>query len=272
MSNNCNSCDSSQAQLLYKKKGYNSLKIFDIYQCLHCGLVYANVNQNDIKNAYEHDYYQTVYPDYESDKNINRLNNIQYLKEIEKYFPLGKMIEIGSAFGFFLETAVERGWDATGYETSHYASSIAIHNGIDVKNIEFLETSINFQSDVVCLLDTIEHLIDARAIIQKISQVLKPGGGLFFTTGNIKSFYAKIMKQKWRLMVPPLHIYYYSPESIRYLLKQHGFSIISIQHCSKYYNLGSLIQYLTKISKHQIPQLPLKINLGDVMSILAIRD
>jgi len=180
------------------------------------------------------------------------------------------MIEIGSAFGFFLDLARRRGWKAYGYETSEYASMIArtkYHQ--DVKTVDFLTDDTKTKANVICMFDTIEHLLKPSLYIEKISDTLKDGGGLVITTGDISSWVARVSGKKWRMIVPPLHIYYYSRTTITTLLEQYGFKILSISNESKYQNLNSILKYQFGINKKAVPQLPVKINIGDIMQVVA---
>jgi len=269
----CNTCGSSEINVFYDAPSFNSSKIFTILKCSHCQLVFADVQPSDLSNSYEEDYYSTAYPDYESDEKFHKKNNKMILQEIENYFKPGKLVEVGSSFGFFLKVAESNGWDCSGFEISKYSSKIAREKyKVDVRNTDFLSEEMSRDNDMLVMLDTIEHLLDPSAVIKKASEILKPGGGLYVPTGNINSLFAKICGRKWRLMTPPLHIYFYTPETITRLLEKHGFTVLKISHDGKYYNLGSLLQYVAGIPKNKIPQIPLKINLGDVMTVIARYD
>lgn len=269
----CNTCDSTDIKALYDVPAFNGSKIFKILKCSNCDLVFADVKQSDLDSSYEEDYYSTAYPDYESDEKFHKKNNKLVLKEIEHYFKPGKLVEIGSSFGFFLKVAEANGWDCSGFEISKYSSKIAREKyNVDVKNSDFLSEKMSRDCDMLVMLDTIEHLMDPSAVIKKASEVLKPGGGLYVPTGNIDSLFAKVCGKKWRLMTPPLHIYFYSPETITKLLNKHGFTVLKISHDGKYYNLGSVFQYVAGVSKNKLPQIPVKINLRDVMTVVARYD
>lgn len=262
--NKCDICSESKFEILWHINGY------DIIRCPNCNLIYANVSESDIVHIYEMDYYKSVYPDYESDRNIHEINNVKLLQKIEQYFLPGTLIEIGSAFGFFLGVAGKRKWKASGYEMSEYASRIArseYHQ--DVKNTDFLAYDSRYKVDVVCMFDTIEHLLRPSRYIEKISHTLKNGGGLIVTTGDISSWFAQVCGKKWRMVAPPLHVYYYSRKTITRLLEQYGFEVLSISNESKYQNLNSILKYQFGINKKAIPKIPIKVNIGDIMQIIA---
>lgn len=259
----CDICSGTTASVIWHVKGY------DIVRCPNCNLVYADVTEHDIANIYEMDYYKRIYPDYESDKNIHDLNNIRLLQKIEKYFSPGAIVEIGSAFGFFLEAAGNRGWKTLGYETSEYARGIAREQYRQNIKSDFLADPPANNADVVCMFDTIEHLLHPSMYIERIYQSLEKGGGLVVTTGDIASWMARVFGKHWRMVVPPLHVYYYSQVTISRLLKQHGFAVLSVSHETKYQNLNSIFQYLIGLNKNSIPQIPMKVNFGDIMLVIA---
>ena len=261
----CNNCGSTGVLLW-------TIKSFQIFRCINknCNLIFSDVKPEDIYSGYEKNYYLNEYPDYESDKVIHLKNNNILLDEIEKYYPKGKLIEIGSAFGFFLSAAISRNWQVEGFEISEYASKLAVDKyKLPVRNEDFLSAELNGKYDLVVMLDTIEHLLNPDLFIEKISKITQPGSGLVITTGDINSLYSKIFGKKWRLIAPPMHIYYYNPCSVTYLLNKFGLDVLSISHPSKYFNLGSAIQYLFKINKSKERIVPIKINLGDVMLVIA---
>lgn len=262
----CDVCRSTEVIKQWNVNGH------DIFRCRSCRLVFADVSQADIVEAYEKDYYKNVYPDYEDDKGIHYKNSHEVLKDIEAHFKPGILLEIGSAFGFFLQAASERGWKAFGYETSSYAAAIARETyRCDVNNIDFLTDGQELNPDVVCMFDTIEHLLHPSLYIEKAARILKKGGGLVISTGDIASLLGRISGKRWRMITPPLHVYFYSRQTLSKLLETYGFKVVSIKSVYKYQNLNSIFRFLFNVDKSAIPKLPLKIGLGDVIQVIATK-
>jgi len=208
----CDNCSTKNISKLWEIEKYI------IFKCNECGLVFSNVPEEMVTNAYGSEYFKNIYPDYQSDKNIHDINNNIYLDRIEKYFKKGTILEIGSAFGFFLQAAEKRGWKAYGFEKSRYASDYAREKlNLHVFNQDFLNFDLHEDVNIVCLFDTIEHLISPSKYIEKISSILNIGDGLIITTGDLSSPFSKIFGKKWRMIAPPFHIFYYSFSSISYL-------------------------------------------------------
>ncbi len=263
----CNCCETEDSVLLWNVKGYS------VYRCPKCDLAYADCSGVDLSSVYEEDYYKKVYPDYETDREAHNRNHEALLDGIERMVNTGTMLEIGSAFGFFLDCAGRRGWETIGYESSAYASSLARNKyGVNVMHEDFLDASTKVQYDCACIFDTIEHVADPNAMVGKVASVLKPGGYMVVTTGDIASPLARIMGKRWRMIQPPFHLYFFSPRSMTSLLEKHGFSVCSITHDGKYQNLGSIAQYLFKIPKRVLPGLMFRINPGDIMTVTARLD
>ena len=247
-----------------------SVKGYPIWVCLDCGLTFSGASGNSLHNLYEEDYYQNIYSLYESDRNVHEINHASILDVIGRYFAAGKLLEIGSAFGFFLNCARRKGWKATGIEISDYASVIAREKyGAAVISGDILNYQFADKYNLVVMLDTIEHLNDPLSVVKKSADLLMPGGGIVLTTGNIRSIPSRILRKHWRLIHPPYHLYYFSPATITNLLNKCGFRVLTIRHIGKYFNFASIGHSLLGINKSVLPSIPVKINPFDLMTIVA---
>jgi SAM-dependent methyltransferase len=246
---------------------------FLLCRCDSCGLVSADLTPEDIAGAYDADYYKTAYPDYELDAKIHARNAEIVLDRIERLIEPGRLIEVGSAFGFFLQVASRRGWRITGYEMSDHAASIARERyGLDVRAEDFGVASIEGEADLVVMLDTIEHLLEPGAMIDKCSRTLRAGGLLYLTTGDLDSLFAKICGHRWRMIAPPLHVYYFTPDILRRLLGKYGLEVVQIVHPPKYHDIASIVRYFSR-GRISLPwSLPIPVNVGDTMAVLARKE
>ena len=85
---------------------------------------------------------------------------------------------MGCAYGFFLEQA-QASFDATGIDVNEPAIAAARALGARAEFAEFLTYPVDGPIDVVCMWDTIEHLLDPRAYLEKAHGVLRDDGGCF---------------------------------------------------------------------------------------------
>lgn len=263
---NCNVCGGEESKLLYIKNGYPIMK------CKKCDLVFVNTSEGFKQNQlYDKAYYSgSVYADYESDRKVHQAKFDKLLCLIEKVCQPGKLIEIGSAFGFFMDLAKNRGWSCIGYEISKYATQISRDKyGIDVRNEDFAKVKISEQVDLICLLDTIEHLDNPHLYVSRSFEVLRSGGLLLLTTGDIDSPFAKLQGRWWTQMVPPFHLFYFSKKTIFELLDRIGFKIVSVNYYPKEISLAEILRKFTGKNFSLLPNWKMCFSLGDTMIVIA---
>jgi SAM-dependent methyltransferase len=172
------------------------------------------------------------------------------MNEIEKYArTAGCLLEVGCAAGFFLSVARERGWQVEGIEPSEYVASYA-RKKLNVT--VFTGTLEEFQLagepyDMVAIWDTLEHVHNPRQTLTYVHELLKPNGLLVISTHDINSWLARILGTNWYQIGLHLHLYYFSPVTIRIFLTSIGFNVIKITRktAGKFCSLRFLVDKLS---------------------------
>jgi SAM-dependent methyltransferase len=238
----CPACTAStDHRLLFNKNGC------DILQCAACGLARAQTAGFDPASYYTEDYFAgghaDGYADYRGAEPILRREFAHTLAFIRHHRPGGRLLEIGCAYGFFLDEA-SSSYEVAGVEIAEDAAASCRQRGLRViTGVADQGTLAQFgKLDVIVLLDVIEHLPQPHETLALCQTLLNPGGVIVLTTGDIASLYARIAGQHWRLMTPPQHLWYFSPESIRRLARSLGLEVEAIDHPWKLVPL-SLITY-----------------------------
>ena len=251
----CNLCQSQNFKILYR---INNLRVV---KCAKCNLIFVNprLNEKALLQMYENDYFHRKvyapnsrgfygYVDYLSDKKniIKTFENVfEYLKAYKKK---GKLLDVGCAFGFFLDLARKKGWETMGLEPSSQACSyirdklnLLVHQGTLSKVILPPETF-----DLITMFDVIEHLRDPLAGLVKINRSLKYGGLLAVTTADADSLLARILGQRLEdIRRTNEHLYIFSRETIVAMLKKCGFKVLKIKSYGKFFRLGDLLERST---------------------------
>jgi SAM-dependent methyltransferase len=194
----------------------------DILRCTQCGLGRAESSDFDARTYYTEDYFfgarRDGYADYRGSEPVLRHEFARTVDYIRGFRRGGRLLEIGCAYGFFLEEA-GRFYDVGGIEIADGAVAFCQARGLSVIGGVAEEATVaQFgMLDVIVLLDVIEHLPDPHGTLELCRRHLNPGGVIVITTGDFSSFYAKLAGRNWRLMTPPQHLWFFTPKSIRRL-------------------------------------------------------
>ncbi len=204
-----------------------------LLKCPACGFVTARRDgKGDIRSLYQGGYFTgEEYLDYRADEALFRKTFRKRLNDVLRRKSSGRLLEIGSAYGFFLDLAREH-FDVVGFEVNREASRYASETfGLDVRTTDFLEADpadIGGLFDVTVMWDVIEHLERPDLVLARIAEFSKPGALLYVTTGDIGSLLARWRGRKWRLIHPPSHLHYFDRSTLTRLLGNHGFRVIEV--------------------------------------------
>lgn len=226
----CPACtDTTVHRMLFSK---NSC---DILQCRACGLGRAECRSFDVRSYYTEDYFVGAhadgYVDYRGSEQVLRREFARTVQFIRRLRGSGRLLEIGCAYGFFLEEA-RSFYDVAGIEIADNAVAFCRARGLRVINGVAEESTLGQLGafDVIVLLDVIEHLQDPRSTLALCRRYLNPGGIIVISTGDFASFYARLAGRNWRLMTPPQHLWFFTPQSMRRLSHSIGLELERCDH------------------------------------------
>ena len=258
----CNLCGKSAPQLLWQRNAYA------IVACTGCGLQYVGQDPQDIDFAalYSEGYYTgtsgQVFANYVGEERARRASARRKLWSMQRRTPRsGRLLDVGCAAGFFLVEA-RRHFEAQGVEISEYSSGVARERfGLDVFTGSLQDAKFAANSfDVITLWDVVEHLPDPMAVLTEAARVLRPGGALVLTTGDVGSAYARRAGPRWHLLEPPWHLYYFSRATMRALGEAAG---LRFQACSSQ-GVASDHRVLRSLPGRVLTNL---LGLGDIMEM-----
>ena len=110
-------------------------------------------------------------------------------------------------------------------EPSAYAAGFAREEfGLEVIEQDLLTADLEPGGyDAIALGDVIEHLTDPLTALERIAELLAPGGVLYLTIPDSGSRLARRMGARWWSVIPT-HVQYFSRASIALLLRRAGFA------------------------------------------------
>lgn len=258
-------------------------------QCRSCGFVtFQDYSPDALAEIYDEDYFAgKEYPDYVGQQDALRRSMRRHLAQMARYNPRrDSLLEIGSAYGLFLDEARSQFTEVTGIDICESPTAYARERlNLNVSCADFLGLDFGARRfDVVCLWDTVEHLSAPEAYLEKAARLLNPGGMIFLTTGDISSFNARLRGANWRQIHPPSHLHYFSRHTITRLLDRLGLNVVRIETASYYhtaYNVFASIRLrggapgrvaslaLNMLGEKTMRRFGVWINLGDIMFVAA---
>jgi len=157
---------------------------------------------------------------------------------IEERVKPGKILDVGSGYGFFLQYMAQKGWQADGIEISQPGRNYCQTHfpGLRIRSNPLPDPSIPDRSyDVVTLFYVIEHLADPLLVLREAFRLLKPGGLLLLrwphTTPIIRLLgpFSRLLD----LYHTPFHLFDFSKPFIEKQLATIGFIDVKTIICGK---------------------------------------
>jgi len=218
----CNYCGIDNSEKLWIKNG------FQYVICNKCGLIYVNpqLAQSDVEKIY------SIGFDSKSSSKPPPLDFDKYdsvLKKFNKYNSTNRFLDIGCFKGFLMKAANQIGWEVYGTELSEKAAVFAReYSGGTVKVGSLLDEKYKSDYfDVASMVDVIEHFDDPGEYLEEVYRILRKGGMLYIETPNFNSIPRKLLGKNWSIIFP-WHMYYFTPKTLKYVLRKAGFGNINI--------------------------------------------
>jgi len=220
----CNLCGGDDAVLWGKKAG------IEIVKCRNCGLIYCNPrpDNDELQRFYSEEYF--VEGHYEEDVRRQRMYEIEIDEIVKNICRQGKFLDVGCAVGKFLNTLPDA-FEKWGTEFSEDAARIGREKyGLNiitgqVRNIKLPEKYF----DIIQMRGVLEHSQNPFEDLTSIRKALIDTGTLRISQlPNIGSISARLFKTKFNQVKPGEHLYYFTPASIRTMLRKTGFTVTKI--------------------------------------------
>ena len=213
-----------------------------LYKCINCSIVFSQF----VNNKFEKLYKDVVDRDYLKQMEMKKKSFEFFLNSINIHINKNKnVLELGSYYGVLGSLIKKKVKNYTGIEFSKSASNYA-------KTKFNLKIKSNFNQikknkyDLIILCDVIEHVDDPLKIVKQIKSVLKKNGTIIMSTMDIESAYARILGTKYPWIMP-MHKFYFSFQSLKFLLKRANLKIVNYHYEKKITSLGYLLKKISTI-------------------------
>lgn len=148
-----------------------------------------------------------------------------------------RLLDVGSAHGWFLETAREQ-FDVLGVEPDAVVGGRAAARGLPVRSGYFPDVLKDGERfDVIVFNDVIEHIPDIRSALAACHARLNDGGILILNLPNSRGFFYRLSKliarlgwrgpfdRLWQKDLPSPHVHYFNPRNLEQLVVGQGFEL-----------------------------------------------
>lgn len=195
-------------------------------RCSGCGLIFLHPfpEPADLLACYDDRGHAPVPPsdDPSGEAAVHRVRFDEELDRIEAYARRGRILDIGCAWGFFLDRCKQRGWEVCGVELSHVEADYARRRfGLEVFNGALGDARFPGRHfDVVTLWHVFEHIHDPLATLAEIRRILKPGGVVVIAVPT------PISAPDYVFDSVPLHLFYFNESTLVRALRLAGFRVI----------------------------------------------
>jgi 2-polyprenyl-3-methyl-5-hydroxy-6-metoxy-1,4-benzoquinol methylase len=209
--------------------GYLGVDVFHLVRCGGCGLLYLNPRPSDelLRFYYSHSEQSRKFMEdvMIGEKNIKTKYWDNALDRLERLLGRpGRLLDIGCGAGGLVRTALNRGWDAMGVDSSELLAAAAVKLCPGrIRCAPFRADDYDPDSfDVVTLFDVLEHVTDIHGVISDAARLLRPGGILTATVPDARSPFFRLYRRRWRMVITVGHITYFDRPAVERLLDGHG--------------------------------------------------
>ncbi len=211
---------------------------YGVVRCEDCGLWYLSprLNEEEMVAAYRDvSYFEggagPGYSNYLAQEPTLRRTFRRLLRTLARRgMTGGRLLEVGCAYGFFLDEARGAFRHRAGTEFSEAGAAIArtradavYLGGLDALPAATPETLF----DTIALIHTIEHVYDPVALLRGLTAHLAPGGWIVLATPDMGGFWRTLLGRRWPFFKAPEHVAFYSARTLAALLAKAG--LIEVQ-------------------------------------------
>lgn len=231
--------------------GYGTIEVegreYRTLFCANCGLGKTDpfLDEKRLKELYSSTYREakgTRFPVLL--ERIIRKVRVQRCVRVERFAGKGRVLDIGCGRADFLTLMAERGWDAYGIELDERIKLRGeTEKGVHLRygTLEDVRFENGFFG-AVTFWHVFEHLRQPEWVVRECGRILEPGGLLMIAVPNMRSMQARLSGKKWFHLDPPYHLFHYTLDNLKELLKKNGFRVDKVRHFSFEYNPYGFLQ------------------------------
>lgn len=230
----CNLCGADEAAEVFAK---GRAQWHRIVRCKRCGLMYANPQELVDCDRHQSEDHPRIFDESQSRQYFQKQSaqlpdNLHALRVLNNLLPQrGRLLEIGSFCGIFLDRIRADGWRVTGLEPDGGVAEYSRRQyGLEIIQGVLPDPELPAGAfDAVVMLHVIEHMPDPAENLRHIHRLLRPSGVLVVETPRFDSLMFRLFGRRERSISNCNgHIFFFTVPTLRRLLEKTGFEIVRV--------------------------------------------
>ncbi len=206
------------------------------FRCRDCGILYlrnfsgkaALYDESYFTEEYKKQYGRTYLEDFRKIKDLS-LQRLDLISRMLRNKSGKSLLDVGCAYGPFLQAASEQGFRTLGMDVSRKAVDFVLEElGIPCLRAAF-EDYGGGEVDVLTMWFVIEHFSDPEGVLKKVNSLLPIGGLFAFSTPTARGISGRKNLESFLEESPVDHNTIWSPGTARKILRRFGFSVRSVR-------------------------------------------
>lgn len=141
----------------------------------------------------------------------------------------GRILDVGTGTGFFLNEMKNHSWQIAGTEKDAEARDFAQKEfGLEIDEPEQLFQFEDESFDAITLWHVLEHIHRLDENMDAFKRLLKPEGKLIIAVPNPTSYDARHYKEFWAAWDVPRHLWHFGPEQMKLFGEKHKLTLQSL--------------------------------------------
>ncbi len=137
------------------------------------------------------------------------------------------ILDVGCAWGFYLHFAKQEGYEVHGLELSSETSAWARDRDLDVRTGHLGTTDYEpGYFHAITMNNVLEHSINPKRDVEKLLELLVPGGLAYIAVPNWHSLVAEVDGFYWKMKSWPNHLFYFTKKTLPALMESVGFEVV----------------------------------------------
>ncbi len=234
----CRVCQRIDLHYFGEKPGYDGEAFHSLFTCPTCSTL--QVYPFPGYDIYNDDYYAgrgpdpyvnyaEEYRDFSSTGRLDEFNDLLRLAKAKSDQPIRRWLDFGCGSGGFLKflrarSALDPALASVqlfGHDVGAFADKLRTDDGFHIESEKGLEAHAG-RFDVISCIEVLEHVDDPHRVIALLARLLRPGGILLLTTGNLRSLAARAAGLNYRYILPDIHVTMYNPQALKLLYAKQG--------------------------------------------------